>query len=84
MQRLDIVVNEIVGFAESLGSRLGVLALGESIPQRQHAASGTIAGIQHRDLVAGQDQFVGGGKSSESGTSYKDSFGRTIRAQGCG
>ena len=74
VQRLNVVLNEIVGFSEGLGSRLGILAVGERIPQRQHAAAGTIAGIQHGDLVAGLDQFVGRGESCESRTGDEDLF----------
>ena len=75
------MLNEIVGFSEGLGSGFGVLAVGEGVTQRQHAAAGAIAGIEHRDLVARLNQFVRRGESRESRTRDEDSFGGTARGQ---
>ncbi len=77
------MLNEIVGFTEGLGSRLGILAIGETVAQRQHAAAGPVAGIDHRDLMAGLDQFVSRGESRESRTGDEDVFRRTSRGNRC-
>ncbi len=81
LQRLHVVLNESMGFSERLGSSLGVLAVGESIPQRKHAAAGTIAGIEHHDLVAGLDQFVGRREPRKSRTRDEYFFGRATSAK---
>jgi hypothetical protein len=75
MKRLNIVLHEIVGFREGLSARLGVLAVGEGIPQREHAAPGAIARVEHRDLVSRLDQFVRRGESGQPRTRDEDFFG---------
>jgi hypothetical protein len=75
------VLNEIVGFSEGLGSRFGILAIGERVPQSQDSATSMSAGIEHRYLMAGLHQFVGRGKSGEAGTRDENFFGRASCTQ---
>ena len=84
LHRLNIMLNVVVGFGKSLGTRLGVLRVGEGVAQREHAPAGTIAGIEHRDFVPCLDQFVRRRKSGEPCAGDYDFFRRTTRGRGCG
>lgn len=78
------MLNVIVGCIECLGSRLSILAVGESVPQREHAPTGMVAGIEHNDLVAGLEQLVGRRESRQPCADDQDAFARAACAKGCG
>ncbi|SRR5581483_6491593 len=72
-------MNETVGLSERLSASLGVLTVGETIPQCQHTATGPVACLEHRDFVAGLNEFVGRRKSREAAARDEDSPRRAAR-----